>query len=105
MFDSSRRASPTAGGVGIDLIRGIGGLEEVHNLQGVIGRGHPLGRVSYAVLGGIKLSEVEQSTVLLPIGDDEQVRAALDTLWPRFRLDAVPLHGIPKRVRWFRWFD
>ena len=49
MFDSSRRASPTAGGVGIDLIRGIGGLEEVHNLQGVIGRGHPLGRVSYAV--------------------------------------------------------
>ncbi|GAE70251.1 hypothetical protein JCM18909_3554 [Cutibacterium acnes JCM 18909] len=67
----------------------------------------PLGmsRIKMTVLGGIKLSEVKQSTVLLPIGDDEQVRAALDALWPRFRLDAVPLHGIPKRARWFRWFD
>ena len=67
----------------------------------------PLGvsRITMTVLGGAGLSDVEQSTVLLPIGDDEQVRAALDALWPGFRLDSVHLNGIPKRARWFRWFD
>ncbi|MEH0340151.1 hypothetical protein [Cutibacterium namnetense] len=45
------------------------------------------------------------STVLLPIGDSEQVHTALDALWPGFRLDAVCLNGIPKRARWFRWLD
>lgn len=49
-------------------------------LQPLLWRPLGMSRIKMTVLGGIKLSEVGQSTVLLPIGDDEQVRAALDAL-------------------------
>lgn len=106
------------------LLRSAGALKAVHGLTSLTTRTvpvrrvqavevstpllwRPLGvsRITMTVLGGAGLSDVEQSTVLLPIGDDEQVRAALDALWPGFRLDSVHLNGIPKRARWFRWFD
>lgn len=106
------------------LLRSGGALKAVHGLTSLTTRTvpvrrvqavevstpllwRPLGvsRITMTVLGGAGLSDVEQSTVLLPIGDDEQVRAALDALWPGFRLDSVHLNGIPKRARWFRWFD
>ena len=106
------------------LLRSPGALKAVHGLTSLTTRTvpvrrvqavevskpllwRPLGmsRITMTVLGGAKLSAVEQSTVLLPIGDDEQVRTALDALWPGFQLDAVHLLGIPKRARWFRWFD
>ncbi|MSS46343.1 PH domain-containing protein [Cutibacterium sp. WCA-380-WT-3A] len=106
------------------LLRSPGTLKAVHGLTSLTTRTVPvrrvqaiqvsqpllwrpfgMSRVTMTVLGGASLSDVEQSEVLLPIGNDAQVRTALDALWPGFRLDAVPLHPIPRRARWFRWFD
>lgn len=106
------------------LLRSAGALKAVHGLTNLTTRAVPvrrvqaveistpllwrplgLSRITMTVLGGADLSDVEQSTILLPIGDDAQVHAALDALWPGFRVNSVPLNGIPKRARWFRWFD
>lgn len=83
----------------------------VRRVQGVrisrplLWRAAGLAKVEVTVLGGASLSDVDQSSVLLPVGDADQVRAVLDALWPGFRLERIDLTPAPRQARWFRWFD
>lgn len=82
----------------------------VHRIQGIeisqplLWRPLGLHRVEYTVLG-FDLAEAGEGTVLLPMGDADQVEAALAAVWPRLDLDSVPTKGVPERARRFRWFD
>ncbi|SER08044.1 PH domain-containing protein [Microlunatus flavus] len=47
----------------------------------------------------------EATSVLLPVASPAQVRVALSRVLPGFTVDQIPLQGVPRRARWFRWFD
>ncbi len=106
------------------LLRSAGGLKAVHGMTTLTARTVPvrriqgiaihqpllwrltgLYRVQLTVLGSAGNHEEPEATTLLPMGTAEQVRIAIDALWPGFRVDAVPLQPIPRRARWLRWFD
>ncbi len=61
-------------------------------------------RLDVEVLGYGKATTNEDtkqvSTILLPIGDEQQVAAALAAVWPRLQLDRLVFTGSPRRARW-----
>lgn len=66
-------------------------------------------RVDVDVLGYGTNSDGENksdaSSMLLPVGDLDQVRQVLDRALPDVDLDAIELHPSPRRARWIRPFD
>lgn len=47
----------------------------------------------------------EATSVLLPVANEAQVRLALSRVLPGFAVEAIELHGAPRRARVLRWFD
>jgi putative membrane protein len=47
----------------------------------------------------------EATSVLLPVASQAQVRLALSRVLPGFTVEAIEMHGAPRRARVFRWFD
>ncbi|MGI3785958.1 MAG: PH domain-containing protein, partial [Janthinobacterium lividum] len=45
------------------------------------------------------------TSVLLPVATQAQVRLALSRVLPGYAVEAIELHGAPRRARTFRWFD
>lgn len=60
-------------------------------------------RVDVTVLGALEVDaggDVNSTTLLLPVGTADQVRVALDAVWPGLRLDAIAFTPSPSRARW-----
>lgn len=55
--------------------------------------------------GGDGENRSDASSMLLPVGDLDQVRAALGHALPGVDLDAITLQPSPRRARWIRPFD
>ena len=53
-----------------------------------------------ASLGADSSGDVSSSTLLLPIGNAQQVATAFDAVWPGLRLDDIPIVLSPARARW-----
>jgi putative membrane protein len=72
--------------------------------QSPIWRGLGLYRLDIAVIGwgGITNDENDTgvSTILLPAGNIDQVRAALGAIWPRTSFETIELQRPPQRARW-----
>ncbi|WP_091076387.1 PH domain-containing protein [Microlunatus sagamiharensis] len=47
----------------------------------------------------------EATSVLLPVATPAQVRVAMSRVLPGFAVEQIATHGVPRRARWFRWFD
>ena len=47
----------------------------------------------------------EATSVLLPVATPAQVRLALSRVLPGFAVEQIPMQGVPRRARWFRWFE
>ena len=63
-------------------------------------------RVKIEVLGdAMSSSDSHLSSTLIPIATDEQVRSVIKAIWPHIDLDAIAMHPIPARARYFRWLD
>lgn len=62
-------------------------------------------RLRIEVLGEGGSDDQQQSSDLLPVGDWAEVKLLLTTIWPSLDLEQIPMRPIPKRARWFRWFD
>ena len=76
--------------------------------QSPIWRKLGLYRLDIAVIGwgGISRDENDTgvSTILLPAGSIDQVRAALSAIWPRTNFETIALQQPPKRARWLHPF-
>lgn len=61
-------------------------------------------RVDLSFLGMGKATTNEDgvgaSSIMVPIGRPDAVRAALNAVWPGLHLDAIPLTRSPRRARW-----
>ncbi|MDO5285405.1 MAG: PH domain-containing protein [Actinomycetia bacterium] len=66
-------------------------------------------RLDVEVLGYGRVTTDEDttqvSTILLPIGDQQQVAAALAAVWPGLRLEELSFTGSPARARWLDWLS
>ncbi len=78
-------------------------IQAVRIAEPVLWRRIGRARVDLAVLGlgGLTTDEDQagSSSIMLPIGRREDVRVALDAVWPGLDLDAVPLRPAPRRAR------
>ncbi len=83
-------------------------VQAVQLSQSPVWRRLGLYRIDIEVIGWGQLTEDEDSsgvsTILLPAGTIEQVRVALQAIWPRVDFEAVELHGAPTRARWLHPF-
>ena len=50
-------------------------------------------------------NEGSATSVLLPVANVDQVHVAMSRVLPGFDVERVELNGVPRRARWFRWFD
>lgn len=57
------------------------------------------------VTGGSEEDGSRDESTVLPAGTLAELRFVLGQVLPGIDLDAVPLEGVPGRVRWIRWFD
>lgn len=63
-------------------------------------------RVRFNVLGNADDSSDEgASNVLLPVGTADEVRRALQAIWPNFDPNDLDWQGLPRRARWLHPFD
>lgn len=101
-------------GPGLKIVRGLTSLTSQsvprHRIQGIrIVQPlwwRPLGyyRMDVSVIGyGSQTTDEDQagtSTILLPVGTADEVRIALDTIWPGLDPDAIEIVPAPSRSRW-----
>ncbi len=84
----------------------------VHRIQGVqISQPLPWRifgwkRVRIDVLGhGVDSEDATGGILLLPVGNDDEVRRVLEVAVPQLGLKSIELRPAGKKARWIRWFD